>query len=66
MVWCPNHSVDLSELRWRVLITFPDNVDVILARMADAGGFTATDVVALLASHSVAGADNVDPTVNKP
>ncbi|KAJ7829849.1 versatile peroxidase [Mycena olivaceomarginata] len=40
-----------------------DNVDVILARMADAGGFTATDVVALLASHSVAGADNVDPTI---
>jgi len=40
-----------------------DNVDVILARMADAGGFTPTDVVALLASHSVAGADNVDPTI---
>ncbi|KAJ6477271.1 putative versatile peroxidase [Mycena vulgaris] len=40
-----------------------DNVDVILARMADAGGFTATDVVALLASHSVAGADNLDPTI---
>jgi cytochrome c peroxidase len=32
--------------------------------MADAGGFTPTDVVALLASHSVAGADTVDPTVN--
>ncbi|KAJ7042915.1 manganese peroxidase 2 [Mycena alexandri] len=40
-----------------------DNVNVILARMADAGGFTPTDVVALLASHSVAGADNVDPTI---
>ncbi|KAF8168958.1 peroxidase MNP1 [Mycena galopus ATCC 62051] len=40
-----------------------DNVDVILARMADAG-LTSTDVVALLASHSVAGADTVDPTVN--
>ncbi|KAJ7306891.1 manganese dependent peroxidase 1 [Mycena albidolilacea] len=40
-----------------------DNVQVILARMADAGGFTPTDVVALLASHSVAGADTVDPTI---
>jgi cytochrome c peroxidase len=45
------------------LISQPDNVNVILARMADAGGFTPTDVVALLASHSVAGADTVDPTV---
>ncbi|KAJ7161018.1 manganese peroxidase 2 [Mycena filopes] len=34
-----------------------------LARMADAGGFTPADVVALLASHSVAGADDVDPTI---
>ncbi|KAJ7076022.1 putative versatile peroxidase [Mycena belliarum] len=40
-----------------------DNVDVILERMADAGGFSPTDVVALLASHSVAGADTVDPTI---
>ncbi|KAJ7906848.1 manganese peroxidase 2 [Mycena leptocephala] len=40
-----------------------DSVNVILARMADAGGFTPTDVVALLASHSVAGADTVDPTI---
>ncbi|KAJ7674064.1 manganese peroxidase [Mycena polygramma] len=40
-----------------------DNVDTILARFADAGGFSATDVVALLASHSVAGADTVDPTI---
>ncbi|KAJ7635751.1 putative versatile peroxidase [Mycena polygramma] len=40
-----------------------DNVDVILARMKDAGNFTATDVVALLSSHSVAGADTVDPTI---
>ncbi|KAJ7275921.1 putative versatile peroxidase [Mycena rebaudengoi] len=40
-----------------------DSVNVILARMADAGGFTATDVVALLASHSIAGADTVDPTI---
>ncbi|KAK7053647.1 peroxidase [Favolaschia claudopus] len=40
-----------------------DNVDVILARMNDAGGFSPTDVVALLASHSIAGADDVDPTI---
>ncbi|KAF7357222.1 Peroxidase [Mycena sanguinolenta] len=40
-----------------------DTVDSILARMKDAGGFTPTDVVALLASHSVAGADTVDPTI---
>ncbi|KAJ7899417.1 manganese dependent peroxidase 1 [Mycena leptocephala] len=42
---------------------FGKHVNVILARMADAGGFTPTDVVALLASHSVAGADTVDPTI---
>ncbi|KAJ6450104.1 putative versatile peroxidase [Mycena sanguinolenta] len=40
-----------------------DSVASILARMKDAGGFTPTDVVALLASHSVAGADTVDPTI---
>jgi hypothetical protein len=40
-----------------------DSVDKILARFDDAGGFTADDVVALLASHSVARADHVDPTV---
>ncbi|KAJ7615919.1 manganese peroxidase isozyme precursor [Roridomyces roridus] len=39
------------------------NVDVILARMADAG-LTAADTVALLASHSIAGADDVDPTLS--
>lgn len=32
--------------------------------MKDAAGFTPAEVVTLLASHSVAGADNVDPTVN--
>jgi len=37
------------------------NVDVILARMADAG-LSAAETVALLASHSIAGADDVDPT----
>ncbi|KAJ7879825.1 Mn peroxidase MNP3 [Mycena leptocephala] len=40
-----------------------DSVKVILARMADAGGFTPAEVVALLASHSIAGADDVDPTI---
>jgi len=40
-----------------------DNVTTILERMADAAGFTPRDVVALLASHTVAGADTVDPTI---
>ncbi|KAJ6512415.1 manganese peroxidase 2 [Mycena sanguinolenta] len=40
-----------------------DNVAAILARMKDAAGFTPAEVVTLLASHSVAGADNVDPTI---
>ncbi|KAJ7097411.1 versatile peroxidase VPL1 [Mycena epipterygia] len=40
-----------------------DSVETILARMKDAAGFTPTDVVALLASHSVAGADTVDPAI---
>ncbi|KAJ6551901.1 Mn peroxidase MNP5 [Mycena capillaripes] len=39
-----------------------DNVDVILARFADVG-FSPAEVVALLASHSIAGADDVDPTI---
>ncbi|KAJ7097412.1 lignin peroxidase LiP2 precursor [Mycena epipterygia] len=39
------------------------SVETILARMKDAGGFTPEDVVALLASHSIAGADTVDPTI---
>jgi hypothetical protein len=38
------------------------SVDAILARMADAG-FTPAEVVALLASHSIAGADDIDPTL---
>ncbi|KAJ7766976.1 manganese-dependent peroxidase [Mycena maculata] len=37
-------------------------VDEILARMADAG-LTAADTVALLASHSIAGADDIDPAI---
>ncbi|KAF7341245.1 Peroxidase [Mycena venus] len=39
------------------------NVDDILARMGDAG-LTPAEVVALLASHSIAGADDVDPTLS--
>ena len=40
-----------------------DTVDSILARFADAGSFTPAEVVALLASHTVAAADHVDPTI---
>ncbi|KAJ7642057.1 putative versatile peroxidase [Roridomyces roridus] len=57
----------------RVDATFPapdgtvpepfQNIDVILARMADAG-LSAAETVALLASHSIAGADDVDPTIS--
>ncbi|KAI0702846.1 manganese peroxidase 1 [Cytidiella melzeri] len=39
-----------------------DPVDKILARMGDAG-FSSDEVVALLASHSVAAQDHVDPTI---
>ncbi|KII92147.1 hypothetical protein PLICRDRAFT_172282 [Plicaturopsis crispa FD-325 SS-3] len=39
-----------------------DSVDKILARFKDAG-FTTNEVVALLASHTVAAADLVDPTI---
>ncbi|KAF8148787.1 manganese-dependent peroxidase [Mycena galopus ATCC 62051] len=39
------------------------SVEAILARMADAG-FTPAELVALLASHSIAGADDVDPTIS--
>ncbi|KAJ7021198.1 manganese peroxidase 1 precursor [Mycena alexandri] len=39
------------------------SVDAILARMADAG-FTPAELVALLASHSIAGADDVDPAAS--
>lgn len=41
-----------------------DNVTSILARFADSGGFTSDEVVALLASHSIARADHVDPTLD--
>jgi hypothetical protein len=40
-----------------------DTLDSIFARMNDAGGFTPNDVVSLIASHSTAGADHVDPTI---
>ncbi|THH27733.1 hypothetical protein EUX98_g6460 [Antrodiella citrinella] len=42
-----------------------DNVTDILARFADAGpvGFTAVEVVWALASHTIAAADLVDPTI---
>jgi len=40
-----------------------DSVTKILDRMNAAGGFTPQEVVALLSSHSVAGADTVDPTI---
>ncbi|KAH9083667.1 heme peroxidase [Lactarius deliciosus] len=39
-----------------------DNVTSILARFRDAG-FSPPEVVALLASHSIAAADDVDPTI---
>ncbi|KAI0268698.1 manganase peroxidase [Gloeopeniophorella convolvens] len=39
-----------------------DTIDSILARFADAG-FSPAEVVALLASHTVAAADHVDPTI---
>ncbi|PSS35496.1 hypothetical protein PHLCEN_2v1551, partial [Hermanssonia centrifuga] len=40
-----------------------DTVDSILARFADAGNFTTQEVVWLLASHSIAAQDHVDPTI---
>ncbi|TDL17015.1 manganese peroxidase 2 [Rickenella mellea] len=39
-----------------------DNVDTILARMADAG-FSPDELIALLASHTIAAADKVDVTI---
>ena len=40
-----------------------DSVPTLLARFADAG-FTPAELIALLASHSTAGADDVDPNVS--
>lgn len=39
-----------------------DSVDKILARMGDAG-FSSSEVVDLLISHTVAAQDHVDPTI---
>ncbi|KAF7305267.1 Peroxidase [Mycena chlorophos] len=39
-----------------------DNIPVILARMGDAG-LNAQETVALIASHSIAGADDIDPNL---
>nr|BAR45980.1 manganese peroxidase isozyme [Phlebiopsis crassa] len=41
-----------------------DSVTKILERFEDAGGFTPFEVVSLLASHSIARADKVDPTID--
>ncbi|KAJ7463987.1 manganese peroxidase [Mycena latifolia] len=41
-----------------------DSITSILARFADAGNFSPFEVVSLLASHSVARADHVDPTID--
>ncbi|KIJ46493.1 class II peroxidase [Sphaerobolus stellatus SS14] len=41
-----------------------DDVTKILARFSDAGGFTPDEVVALLASHTIARSDKVDPTIS--
>ncbi|KAI0633657.1 peroxidase [Trametes polyzona] len=40
-----------------------DTVDTILARFKDAANFSPEEVVALLASHTIAAADEVDPTI---
>nr|AAT90350.1 manganese peroxidase isozyme precursor [Trametes versicolor] len=40
-----------------------DDVSKILARFDDAGKFSSDEVVALLASHTIAAADHVDPTI---
>ena len=39
-----------------------DTIDSIIARFDDAG-FSASDIVSLLASHTIARADHVDPTI---
>ncbi|GJJ13032.1 manganese peroxidase [Clathrus columnatus] len=46
------------------LIPEPQNdVTSILSRMADGGGFTPDELIALLSSHSIARSDHVDPTI---
>ncbi|KAJ7094788.1 manganese peroxidase [Mycena epipterygia] len=57
----PNHTIAAID----GLIPEPqDTVDSILERFADAGNFSAFEVISLLASHSVARADKVDETVD--
>ncbi|KAF8583233.1 class II peroxidase [Ramaria rubella] len=41
-----------------------DSVDKIIARFADGGGFTPDEIIALLASHTIARADHVDPNLD--
>ncbi|KZT37218.1 manganese peroxidase [Sistotremastrum suecicum HHB10207 ss-3] len=40
-----------------------DNLDSIFARMLDGGNFSPAEVVALIASHSIARSDHVDPAI---
>ncbi|TCD71207.1 Manganese peroxidase 3 [Steccherinum ochraceum] len=40
-----------------------DTIDSILARFSDAGGFSPAEVVALLASHTIAASDHIDPNL---
>lgn len=40
-----------------------DSVDKIFHRFADGGGFKPHEIIALLASHSIARADHVEPTL---
>nr|4CZN_A Chain A, EXTRALONG MANGANESE PEROXIDASE [Gelatoporia subvermispora]4CZO_A Chain A, EXTRALONG MANGANESE PEROXIDASE [Gelatoporia subvermispora]4CZP_A Chain A, EXTRALONG MANGANESE PEROXIDASE [Gelatoporia subvermispora]4CZQ_A Chain A, EXTRALONG MANGANESE PEROXIDASE [Gelatoporia subvermispora]4CZR_A Chain A, EXTRALONG MANGANESE PEROXIDASE [Gelatoporia subvermispora] len=57
----PNHTIAAID----GLIPEPqDNVTSILERFDDAGGFTPFEVVSLLASHTIARADKVDPTLD--
>ncbi|KAJ7211306.1 manganese peroxidase [Mycena pura] len=47
------------------LIPVPeDSVDKILSRFADAGNFSPFEVVSLLAAHTIARADHVDPNIS--
>lgn len=56
---------DATQLPPSGLIPLPsDSVTSILNRFSDAGGFSSNEVVALLASHSIARADHVDPSLD--
>ncbi|KIJ53324.1 class II peroxidase [Sphaerobolus stellatus SS14] len=41
-----------------------DDVEKIFSRFADGGGFAPAEIIALLASHTIARADHVDPTLD--